>query len=331
VTGAAAEEAPVICLGEALIDLVAQDIDAPIGRASGFTRAPGGAPANVAVGIARLGRRATFVGRVGEDEFGRALIEELTQNGVDTSSVRCDPEARTGLAFVGLSATGDRQFLFYRDRAADVRLSPDDLPVAEIRRSAALHVGTFSLAGEPSATATRHALELAREAGAVRSCDLNLRRDVWRSVGNMLSAASELVAASDIVKASAEEATQVTGESDPLLAAQALRNRGPRLVVVTMGAQGAAFATQHAAGVVPPWRVRAVDSTGAGDAFVAAMLVELMRRGMLAAPEAQAMELPAVLTVANAAGAFTTARRGVILALPTRGELDAFIAVGSKT
>lgn len=330
-TDAPAEAAPVVCLGEALIDLVAQDVDMPIGRASGFTRAPGGAPANVAVGIARLGGAAAFVGRVGDDDFGHALIEELARNSVDTSAVRCDPEAQTGLAFVGLSVSGERHFLFYRDRAADTRLSPDDLPVERIRRAAALHVGTLSLATEPSATATRRALALAAEAGVVRSCDVNLRPDAWRSAGNMLSAASGLVATSDIVKASAEEATWLTGQSDPLAAAQTLRDRGPRLAVVTMGAQGAAYATRHGAGLVPPWRVRSVDATGAGDAFVAAMLVELIRCGMLAAPEARAIELPAVLAVANAAGALTTARRGAILALPTRAQLDAFLAVGSKT
>lgn len=330
-TRAPAAAAPVVCLGEALIDLIAQDVDTPIGRASGFTRAPGGAPANVAVGIARLGGAAAFVGRVGDDDFGHALIEELASNGVDTSGVRCDPEARTGVAFVGLSTTGERHFLFYRDRAADTRLSPEDLPVARIRRAAALHVGTLSLATEPSAMATRRALELATEAGVVRSCDLNLRPDVWRTPANMLNAASELVAASDIVKASAGEAMWLTGQSDPLAAAEALRGRGPRLAVVTMGARGAAYATRHAAGIVPPWPVHAVDATGAGDAFVATMLVELIRRGMLAAPEAHAMELPALLAIANAAGALTTTRRGAILALPTRAQLDAFLGVGSKT
>jgi len=315
----------VVCVGEALVDLVALEPGIALGAVAAFARAAGGAPANVAVGVARLGGRSAFIGRLGDDPFGRAIACELRANSVDITWIRLDPRAHTALAFVAVDADGDREFLFYRDRSADTLLEPADLEPAVIGGAAILHVGTVSLSSEPSASATRYAIRIAGEAGVMRSCDLNLRPVLWPDASRMLAAARELVSTCEVVKASAEEARMLTGSSDPRGCAEQLVATGARLAVVTCAADGAAFATAGGSGTVSGFAMHAIDATGAGDAFVAAMLVEIQRGELLREPLADLSRVRAAVKVANAAGALATQRRGAIPALPTRPELDALL------
>jgi fructokinase len=319
------ERGPIVCLGEAIIDLVALEPGLALGYVGSFARAAGGAPANVAVGIARLGRSAAFVGRLGDDSFGRALGEELRANGVDMAGVRFDPVAQTAIAFVAIDADGDREFLFYRDRSADTLLDPSDIDPVMIVEATALHVGTVSLSTEPSASATRHALRIAGDAGVPRSCDLNLRPLLWNDADRMIQAARELTATCEVVKASLPEAETVTGLSGPIATAERLVASGARIAIVTCAAAGAAFATRGGSGIVAGSAVSALDTTGAGDAFVAALLVEICRNGALGADSPDPADVRAAVRVANAAGALATQRRGAIPALPTRAEVDAML------
>src|SRR5437764_13192160 len=167
--------ASVICLGEALIDFVADVHGVSIEDCPGFRKAAGGAPANVAVGVARLGRTSAFAGKVGEDPFGRFLERTLAENGVDTSPMRFDAEARTGLAFVSLMEDGERDFVFYRHPSADMRLRPDELPQDLFDGARIFHFGSITLISEPSRSTTLEALRRARSAGCRISFDPNLR------------------------------------------------------------------------------------------------------------------------------------------------------------
>src|SRR5919106_6076226 len=172
--------ADVICLGEVLIDFVPTVTPTTLIDAPAFKKAPGGAPANVAVALMRLGRSSAFMGMTGDDPFGRFLEQTLAAAGVDTGPLRFTRDARTALAFVSLRADGEREFMFYRHPSADMLFTPGEVDEAAIRRAKLLHFGTISLISEPSRGATLHAIEVARDAGCLISCDPNLRLALWR-------------------------------------------------------------------------------------------------------------------------------------------------------
>src|SRR5437588_3337056 len=273
--------ANVICLGEALIDFVADAHGVSLEDCPGFRKAAGGAPANVAVGVARLGQTAAFAGKVGDDPFGRFLERTLADNGVDTSPMRFDSEARTGLAFVSLLEGGERDFVFYRHPSADMRLQPEDLPVELFDSAVVFHFGSISLITEPSRSATFAAARAARESGCIVSYDPNLRLPLWPSAE---MARAEMLAAmplADVVKISDEEASFLTGEAPAATARQLLAGRAS-IVCVTYGAGGSELFFAGGSTRVPGFQVPAVDTTGAGDGFVAALLVWLVERRSLA-------------------------------------------------
>lgn len=170
-----------------------------------FVAKPGGAPGNVAVGVARLGGRAAMLTKVGEEAFGRMLVDTLRDNGVATEAVRSTATRRTGLAVVTLNAEGDRDFFFYRDGCADSDLSPDDLALDVLRGTRVFHTGSLFLAQPTSAAAQRRAVEIAQAANILVSADPNLRVHLWGDRDAMLDAAREVVRAANIVKISDEE------------------------------------------------------------------------------------------------------------------------------
>ena len=171
----------VIACGELLIDFVSTESGVTLAAAPAFKKAAGGAPANVAVGVARLGYRAGFLGQVGEDDFGHFLADTLAEAGVDTGGLRFSAEARTALAFVSLRADGERSFMFYRHPSADMLWRPEDVDAGYAAGTRIFHYGSISLIGEPSRSATLAALGHARAAGALISYDPNLRLALWPS------------------------------------------------------------------------------------------------------------------------------------------------------
>jgi fructokinase len=319
----------VICLGEALIDFVADTAGVSLAECPGFRKAPGGAPANVAVGLARLGVAAAFVGKVGDDPFGHFLRDTFTGAGVDTRPMLLSTEARTGLAFVSLMANGERDFMFYRDPSADMLLRWDEIPESLFEDARIFHHGSITLIAEPGRTATVVAAAHAREAGCLVSYDVNLRLPLWESEAAAREGIKSGLIGAHIVKVSEEEGEFLFDTPSPEETAAKLLIIGARLAVVTRGAAGVFcrwWSDGHLQELhVPGFRVEAVDTTGAGDGFVAALLA-----GLLAEPDLETVSLErmrAVLTFANAVGALTCTRKGAIPALPTRAEAEQFLAM----
>ena len=161
----------VVCFGELLIDFVALESGVTVGEASGFQKAPGGAPANVAVAVSRLGYPSAFLGQVGDDPFGHHLADVLAADDVDVSGLKFSTEARTALAFVSLAAGGERSFSFYRNPSADMLMTPADVDLSVIDRASIFHFGSITLIDEPAKSATLAALQHALDQGLTISYD----------------------------------------------------------------------------------------------------------------------------------------------------------------
>jgi fructokinase len=313
----------VVALGELLIDFVPSEAGLGVAGTPVWERAPGGAPANVAVGLARLGVTAAFIGMVGDDPFGHYLAAILHDNAVDIGGLRFSSVARTTLAFVALQPDGARDFVFYRHPGADMLLSPADLDEAMIAAASIFHCGSISVIGEPNRAATYRALAVARQHGRLISIDPNLRLPLWPSAEAARSAIRDLLAHADVIKISADEAEFLTGEPDSALAAAQLWQPNLKLLTITEGGAGCSYVTAGGVGRVPGFAVQPVDTTGAGDSFTAALLASLVATP---APWRDTGLLEAALRRANAAGALATIVRGAIPALPTPGQIETLLA-----
>lgn len=315
----------VTCLGEALIDFVPLERGVSFADASRFLRAPGGAPANVAAGVARLGGASAFIGRVGDDPFGRFIRDTLARDGVDTRGMRFDTTARTGLAFVALGEGGERDFCFFRNPSADMLLSPGDVDAGLVAGSRAFHFGSISLIDSPAREATEHALGVARRAGAMVSYDPNLRPALWPDLESARRTIRCFLSLVDVVKVSDEELRFLTGQADVAEGLRSLAEGCPGLLVATRGARGCAWRlASGATGALRGHAVRSVDTTGAGDAFVAAMVLSLVRAtrgGPLSALDEDVVA--GAMRRANAAGALATTVEGAIPSLPSAAAVEA--------
>lgn len=316
-----------ICLGELLIDFVSLRRGVGLADAPGFAKAAGGAPANVAVGLARLGVPTAFLTKVSQDEFGQFLRRTLQRNKVQVSAIASTSHAPTGLAFVSLSRRGERDFLFYRNPCADVLLESRDIPPHMFEKAKVFHFGSISLIQEPSRSATRHAVRLAREKGLLVSFDPNLRPPLWPN----LKAARRLMLQSmkwaHVIKLSLEELKFLAGNVSLPEALRRIWRSQYQLLVVSLGRRGCYYMTGKHAGLVPGFSVRCVDTTGAGDAFVAGMLsrvLTLRARGQTPSQLCTA-ELESLLRYANACGALATMTRGAIPSLPHSRKATQFL------
>ena len=314
--------ADVVCLGEVLIDFVPTVTPTTLTAAPAFKKAPGGAPANVAVGLACLGVRSAFMGKVGDDPFGHFLVDTLAAAGVDVDTVRFSSEARTALAFVSLRADGDREFMFYRHPSADMLFEPAEVNVVAIRSARVLHYGTISLISEPSRSATLHAIKHAKEAGCIVSCDPNLRLALWPDRDAAKAGLLAAIEQTQVVKLSDDELRFLTGSDNPAAAREQLWHDGLELMVVTMGAAGCVYFTPDFSGVVLGFGIEAVDATGAGDGFVAGLLHGLLTDWSGLKEE---MRVRSICRTANAVGALATTERGAIPALPTLDRVHRFL------
>jgi fructokinase len=311
----------VVCLGEILTDFVALDGALPLQQSTNFHKAAGGAPANVAVALARLGIAVAFIGKVGGDAFGLSLRETLADQRVDVRGLVEATTARTALAFVGSDGHGGREFVFYHDGMADTLLRPEEVDRDLIANASIFHFGSVTLAAEPSRTATAAAARWAHEDGCLVSFDPNVRLEVWGSPRQALECMIDILSLVDVVKVSSDELAFLTGTSDAADACRILRDRGPALAIVTLGGGGCYYQTTASSGHVPGISVESVDSLGAGDAFVAGVLASLCaypERTILGDQNA----LVSALRFANAVGALTTTRYGAIPALPTRPQVE---------
>lgn len=303
----------VVALGELLIDFTDSGAS-PQGNPL-FEANPGGAPCNVLAMLARLGRRTAFIGKVGEDLFGRMLRETIRQVGIDDSGLCLDPQAHTTLAFVHNAPDGDRAFSFYRDPGADELLCPEELPRDILRQTRVFHFGSLSLTREPARRATREAVTLAKESGAVISFDPNLRPSLWKSLSSAREQMLWGCSVCQVLKVAEEELSFLTTEEDPEAGAKKLREEYPniRLLLVTRGKDGSvAFWEDHRA-ARPGFPVEAVDTTGAGDTFCGCCLHKVLEWGLEDLSEDRLGEM---LTWANAAAGLVTTRKGAIRSMP---------------
>jgi len=310
----------VVCFGEALIDL----LERPPAEAHSprqFLEYAGGAPANVAVGVARLGGAARFIGMLGEDVFGERLLAELSAAGVDVSCVRRTAAAKTALAFVALDAAGERTFSFYRPPSADLLFRAEYFEPRCLEDAALFHVCSNSLSEPAIAAATLTGMRAARAAGALVSMDLNLRPALWPASVDPLPRLWEALREADLVKLCASElatlARSVAGQAAAL--ARLLGERA-QCVLVTAGAAPIRWQTREGSGSVPTFAVRAIDTTAAGDAFVAGWLVSLIAHGVdptsLAGFLRDQRRLAHALRYGAACGALATTRHGAFAAMP---------------
>ena len=303
----------IASFGELLIDFVALETGVSVGDVSGFEKKPGGAPANVAVAAVKLGQTSAFLGQVGDDPFGHYLDELLCSEGVDTRGLRLSASARTALAFVSIRADGERSFVFYRHPSADMLMQPEDVALNVIDQHEIFHYGSITMISEPVRSATLAAKAYAHSQRKLVSYDPNLRLSLWSDAATARQGLLDGLDGTHIVKVSDEELEFLTGGTDP----DPLWREGMRLIVVTHGAGGATLYTRDQVFNSPGFRVQSVDTTGAGDSFVAGLLVGLLEQGWEALPE--------IGRFANAVGALTTMARGAIPALPTRAQVEAFL------
>jgi fructokinase len=302
----------VVALGELLIDMVSTQRNVSLFNAPAFEPKAGGAPANVAVGVRRLGKASAFIGKVGADDFGVGLRAVLEAEGVETRGLLTDPHHLTTLAFVSLSDSGSPAFAFAA--GAHTTLTPDEVDVGLIAGARIFHFGSVTLTQDPVRSATLYALRLAKQAGVVCSYDMNWRPALWPDGDPSL--AMSVMPEVDILKMSEGELALVTGYEDPREGLAAIDLPAP-LIVVTMAEKGCLyrFNGQIYAQSVPPV-TNVVDATGAGDAFMAALLASLppledLNAGILAQLTLRACK----------AGAVATTRRGAIPALPFPHDL----------
>lgn len=317
----------IVTLGEVVADVYREDTPSEVELP--FTARPGGAPANVAVAAARLGAEATFVGRLGDDLFGDFVRRALEAAGVDTSAVlHQPPPTRTTLAFVEVEEDGEREFTFYRsDPAADELLSPEDINPESLTGASFVNFGSIPLIKEPVRSAAARLAQLAGELGVPFAFDVNLRRHLWESLDDARGIIGSMLDLASIVKLSDDELLPVLGVGGVKEAAGNLLERGVSLVLVSLGSEGAFYATQEFSGSLPKFEIeQSLDATGAGDAFLAATLTHLSESPGWLSDEASIRE---AVRWGTAAGALACTDYGAMRALPTREELKRFMTVKS--
>lgn len=313
----------VVALGELLIDFV-QERD-PKREGKTFRLHAGGAPANVAAAVARLGGASAFVGCVGDDSFGHELRDILAGYEVDTTGIQCTRDCKTTLAFVQVAEDGERSFQFYRQPGADTMLEWNETIGELIRHSRVFHFGSLSLTDEPARSATVRAVRTAADSSCLVTFDPNWRPMLWKDPDEARALILRMMELADVVKVSEEELHFLIGDGgDPESGnverkAEELQERcGIPLLLVTRGRNGCHYRFGASSGDVPAFSVRAVDTTGAGDSFMGAFLYQLTLLLKPGEPmnRLQEEQLQQMLRFACAAAAFCTTRSGAMDALP---------------
>jgi fructokinase len=312
----------VVCLGEILIDFVPSPALSPLGEAKYLRMAPGGAPANVAVALSRLGLSSGFIGKAGDDPFGRFLREALAGQKLDLRLFGLTSEAQTRLAFVTNDSNEQQRFIFYGDPGADVLLRSGEISGSYLRRARIFHFGSISLIREPARSATLAAVKLARENGLLISFDPNLRPALWPSLKQARQEILQTLEYCHILKMNESEWQFLFPGKKFEESFSILWGRGISLAAVTLGAAGAKVAAGTSCLKVKSLTVRAVDNTGAGDGFVAGLLYGVLNHGFQK-PQFSSEELLEMARLANCVGALTTTKAGAIPAFPSLRQVRA--------
>ncbi len=313
----------VTALGELLIDFTENGTSSqgnPLMEAN-----PGGAPCNVLAMLERLGKKTAFIGKVGKDMFGNQLKAAVEEVGIDTRNLIMDENVHTTLAFVHTYPDGDRDFSFYRDPGADMMLTKDEVQKELIENSRIFHFGTLSSTHECVREATRHAIELAKEAGCIITFDPNLRPPLWKSLDDARKEIEYGMTKCDVLKISDNEVEFLFGTTDYDKGAAMIREKyNIPLVLITMGKDGSrAYYKDLRVEAAPFLQENTIETTGAGDTFCASTLNYVLEHGLEDLTEENLKEL---LTFANAAASLITTRKGALRVMPSRQEVLDFIA-----
>lgn len=315
----------VICLGEVLFDRLADQPGLPVEQVKSWTDYPGGAPANVATALVKLGTEAAFVGCVGEDEPGEILVDLLKTIGVNPAGIQRHATAPTRTVYVERSLTGDRRFAGFGDRHttefADTQLQAGFLPPELFVAADFLVLGTLEMAYPAARHAIERSLALAEDHLVKIIVDVNWRPMFWTDPDQAQPLIRDLIKQADFLKLTDEEANWLFDTSDPGAIVHRLGDLEG--VLVTAGEKGCAYCLSGAEGKLPAFQMEVEDTTGAGDSFLAGFLHQLCKHGI------QRLSDPSfateVVTYASAVGALTTTRAGAIAAQPTAAEVAAFL------
>ena len=311
----------VTALGELLIDFTDSGLSPqgnPLMEAN-----PGGAPCNVLAMLAKLGRKTAFIGKVGNDLFGRQLRQAVEAVGIDTRNLLMDDEVHTTLAFVHKKPDGDRDFSFYRDPGADIMLRAREVDGELIAASRIFHFGSLSLTHPEVREATHRAVALAKEHGCLISFDPNLREPLWRTLDEAREQIAWGLAQCDVLKISDNEIRWFTGRDDFDEGVHALREAYPiRLILLSKGPDGSsAYSGKLRVDAAPFLMPDTIETTGAGDTFCACILNGVLENGL----EPDEETLSAMLRFANAAAALVTTRKGALRVMPAPEEVEALL------
>ena len=317
-------EKKLYAIGEALIDFIPQESGRPMKDVLGFCPKVGGAPANVCGAFTRLGGKSEMITQLGDDPFGNKIEEALEENGIGTSHVLRTKEANTSLAFVALKEDGNREFSFYRKPGADMLFSKEKVETDWFKDAYALHFCSVSLGDFPLKKAHKKAIEAATESGAIISFDPNLRFALWENLEDLKKAVLEFLPLAHVLKLSDEELYFLTGEDSIEAAKEKLFVGNVHLLIYTRGADGAECYTKKANAQSKGKKVKAVDTTGAGDAFIGSFLYQLYADGVTEAdlPELTSDKMAVYLDFSNRYCAKSVQKAGAIASYPTMVEME---------
>lgn len=312
----------VVALGELLIDFTENGLS----RQGNYLMEvnPGGAPCNVLAMLAKLGKNVAFIGKVGNDFFGRHLKETVEQLGIDTQMLFMDKEVNTTLAFVHTLDGGERSFSFYRNPGADMMLCPEEIDEGIISRSKIFHFGSLSLTHPVAREATQKAVKIAKKSGCLVSFDPNLRERLWSSLQEAKEQIAYGMSQCDVLKISDNEIQWFTGKQDFDEGIQVLQEMYEiPLILLSMGKHGSrAYYHTSRVEATPFLMKNTIETTGAGDTFCACVLNYVLEHGLQGLNEESLLEM---LRFANAAAAIITTRKGALRVMPTKEEINQLI------
>ena len=312
----------VVALGELLIDFTENGLSDQGNQL--FEANPGGAPCNVLAMLTKLGKKTAFIGKVGNDMFGRRLKDSLEEVGIDTRNLVMDEEVHTTLAFVHTFEDGDRDFSFYRNPGADMMLTKEEVQDELIKSSRIFHFGTLSSTHEGVREATRHAIQVAKENGLIITFDPNLREPLWKNLDDAKAEIEYGMGQCDVLKISDNEVEFMTGTNDYTAGVAKIRERFDiPLILVTMGKEGSrAYYDGRIVEAAPFLQENTIETTGAGDTFCASILNYVLEHGLEGLTDEQLLEM---ITFANAGASLITTRKGALRVMPEKQEVLDFI------
>ena len=310
----------VFCIGELLIDFVAEKQGSNLSLANEFTKKAGGAPANVACAIAKLGGKSSFIGCVGNDPFGTFLLKVLENEGVDISLAQRS-EIFTTLAFVSIDENGERDFVFSRGADKELKYRPD---IKNKFNKNIIHFGaaTALLGGSLEEAYGRYLIDAFTQ-NAFISFDPNYRGDLWKNKTDVfIKKCMPFIEKSSLCKFSLEEAKLISGKEDIMKACDFFHERGTQIITITLGSEGTFVSSHGQSEIIPSVTVKPVDTTGAGDAFIGCLLKQISAQDYTDRVKNDTDLLVKMIATANKAGAITTMNYGAIKSLPTQTQLD---------